>query len=713
MSIRRTNPVTLFPFLAVLVCAMGALIFLLLITTRRIRSEALAQPIVELPDTGVLRTHLLTAVQTTQLLAASPHKPPVPDSPTTREAPPDAGADGTNKELELAVAELQDECEDGRLLISSEREALKQERRKLAQLGETLDRSFGERRRLASAREHIAQQQMRLSESRRQTSVERRSLADEIVRAQQVQAATTRYSIVPYDGRSGTTRRPILIECTEDWLRFIPENVEVSEADLEGFAPDFNPLLAGATELVRYWQAVDRNASQENPADEPYILLIVRPSGTLAFYAARIMLSELKVPFGYELLGHDVQLELPPVDHQAQAVCRAAVDRIVAQRVHVAATGQPAHRPSATGYGRKTDSQSGGRALRIGADGQIRVDEPADHKNGFAVQRRTVERTNVDGGRLGQTPEASSPPTRKTLSSSAALAGGGPADRSNTVVGSATADLALGHNSTRHGQFAGPQGRASSHNRMQGRGSAPSSASPNLGRSPGRADQPVANVHDNGSSASARGKRSEGRTGSGPQKQLSGNGAVFGAKSTAIESSADSTAAGRGLPRSMLDPLSNRPRRFPNFGANVNSGPAERDAPQRAAATAGSMRRTGKRRWGLSPASGVIGFEREITIHVDKDRIVVARRYEIPLSEAASQRYIMTDLLDVLDRHARTWGQPPRGYYWVPTLRLVTGSGGRWVVDLLREPLRESDLSTQIEVLLQEHVAPLPRELQP
>ncbi len=38
---RTANSVSLFPFLAVLVCAMGALILLLIVTTRRIRSDAI------------------------------------------------------------------------------------------------------------------------------------------------------------------------------------------------------------------------------------------------------------------------------------------------------------------------------------------------------------------------------------------------------------------------------------------------------------------------------------------------------------------------------------------------------------------------------------------------------------------------------------------------------------------------------------------------
>ena len=40
---KSNQSVSLFPFLAVLICAMGALIFLLIVTTRRIRKEAIAQ----------------------------------------------------------------------------------------------------------------------------------------------------------------------------------------------------------------------------------------------------------------------------------------------------------------------------------------------------------------------------------------------------------------------------------------------------------------------------------------------------------------------------------------------------------------------------------------------------------------------------------------------------------------------------------------------
>jgi hypothetical protein len=75
MSTRRVgNSVSLFPFLAVLVCAMGALIFLLLVVTRQIRAEARAVAIQE------------ADAETSGAAPAAPK--PLPPSP-----PPDSAVD--------------------------------------------------------------------------------------------------------------------------------------------------------------------------------------------------------------------------------------------------------------------------------------------------------------------------------------------------------------------------------------------------------------------------------------------------------------------------------------------------------------------------------------------------------------------------------------------------------------------------------------------
>jgi hypothetical protein len=53
----------------------------------------------------------------------------------------------------------------------------------------------------------------------------------------------------------GTTRRPILIECTDHFIRFVPEDVQLTPAELNGFTSGFNPLLIAARELIHYWKA--------------------------------------------------------------------------------------------------------------------------------------------------------------------------------------------------------------------------------------------------------------------------------------------------------------------------------------------------------------------------------------------------------------------------------------------------------------------------
>ena len=65
------------------------------------------------------------------------------------------------------------------------------------------------------------------------------------------------------------------------------------------------------------------------------MLLIVRPSGAVAYGAARHLLERMKEPFGYELLPDDEQLDVPPAVPEAAEACRKAVEKAIAQRVDV------------------------------------------------------------------------------------------------------------------------------------------------------------------------------------------------------------------------------------------------------------------------------------------------------------------------------------------------------------------------------------------
>ena len=72
-------------------------------------------------------------------------------------------------------------------------------------------------------------------------------------------------------------RRPIYIECTNLGFKFLPENERIGAAALEGSHEGYNPLLAGARALVRYW-AAKRRASPDSEAGQAQALAVALAS---------------------------------------------------------------------------------------------------------------------------------------------------------------------------------------------------------------------------------------------------------------------------------------------------------------------------------------------------------------------------------------------------------------------------------------------------
>ena len=97
----------------------------------------------------------------------------------------------------------------------------------------------------------------------------------------------------------------------------------LTEDDFAGPMGPGNPLAAAlraAREHLLAQQGPDRNES-----DEPYPLLLVRPDGIAAYYAARSALKSWASQFGYELIGEDWELEYQSADSQLARVIRSAV----------------------------------------------------------------------------------------------------------------------------------------------------------------------------------------------------------------------------------------------------------------------------------------------------------------------------------------------------------------------------------------------------
>ncbi|MFM7137109.1 MAG: hypothetical protein ACKO1M_08575, partial [Planctomycetota bacterium] len=120
------------------------------------------------------------------------------------------------------------------------------------------------------------------------------------------------YAVVPYEGSSGTHRRPLYIECCIDGVFLQPEGIRLGPADFEGPPGPGNPL-ASALRAAREHLA-NRPGESGQPSSQPYPLLLVRPSGVMAYYAARESIQSWGSEFGYQVIYEDWTRVYPPRD---------------------------------------------------------------------------------------------------------------------------------------------------------------------------------------------------------------------------------------------------------------------------------------------------------------------------------------------------------------------------------------------------------------
>ena len=351
---KETLAVQLFPFLAVLVCTMGSLIFLLLVTTRQIRQRAVAFAAFQVAQQE------LAAAEAARLPPAIPEPEPEPEPPPTvivippqPVVRPSKPVKLPNQDYALALANRERELSDLKTKWKLKVDQLAKERdvhrAALARQKESIVETVGKCTALKTEIDSLEAQLGQVAGETAATSNQakddeaRRSLEQQIaLLKKQLKAAQVaeledndKFQVVPFDPLTGTTRRPIFIECTEQGIRFLPEDITITKDDLNGFTSRANPIAAGTGALINYWML--RNLRQRNTAaePEPYVLLLVRPSGVCAYYVAMKMLEPIRTAHGYELIEESTSLKLPEIDRDAQAACRAAVDRLLAERENI------------------------------------------------------------------------------------------------------------------------------------------------------------------------------------------------------------------------------------------------------------------------------------------------------------------------------------------------------------------------------------------
>ncbi len=300
---RHDNSISgsVFPFLAVLLSTMGVLVVLLVIMASVQLSQAKAKKLAE-----------ATAFEQSTNAA---------EQEARREQL--AKLEARRRELE----EIQDKearrlrGEEQRLSQIEENMRRRQERLALLRIEiEELQALDGDSTDdLEQARESLKRQQELIAE----TKAELEKLKE------QKKQGDNFYAIVPYDGISGTRRKPIYIECLRDSVILRPENIEFTATDFNEAAGAGGPLPAAIRAAQRYY--VDNNLVE---GDQPYPLVIARPDSSGSFAHVLNTLSESSPDFGYEIVAAEWSFDFGAADPALANEIRLAVANA---RVHLVA----------------------------------------------------------------------------------------------------------------------------------------------------------------------------------------------------------------------------------------------------------------------------------------------------------------------------------------------------------------------------------------
>ncbi len=369
-SSENSNASVLFPFLAVLLCTMGALLVLLVVLAQSAGRRA----VVELAE-------------------PAPEAPPVVQVDNTE-------ADELARQLD-AIYLLQKNL---RKYQEQAKEKVQEEQNRLSHLEDHTRRLEHELARLS-----LAAQQLEATE--KDQSVDQQQAENELARLQELieetqqqleelreQATGERsYAIVPYKGPNGTFRQPIYIECCKEGVILRPEGIRLVASDFSAAHMPGNPLAAAIRASREYLNAKAAKAGLPEPPD-PYPLLIVRPEGIQQFYHARTAVTSWDSDYGYEFIGSGDKLTFPNLaDPQLAQVQNHAVLNAREQLAHLIRSAPS--RFHGIGSGGGSSMASGGETGSYG-NGAGSGSEPNSY--GLLAQSAEGESGSGNGSASGQ-----------------------------------------------------------------------------------------------------------------------------------------------------------------------------------------------------------------------------------------------------------------------------------------------------------------------
>ena len=273
---RHGGAPSMFPFLAVLICTMGALIAVLVVGVQQARVAAAqeshfdSEKNLQLVDVNESREAEIENYQWRSEILESKR----------------SEYQNTIQQNRLRLAQLETHIRDleGRWQALLNKAKLVEEQRR-----DSSDEQIDLEKEIADLQQQIFEARTELEQAR--------------IASQQYEKS---YAIVPYQGEYGTHRRPVYLECVAEGVMIQPEGILISHADLDGPPGAGNPLNACLRTIREFYARHTRN---ENEA--PYPLLIVRAEGIMAFGKARHAMTDWKDEYGFELVSDDLPLAFP------------------------------------------------------------------------------------------------------------------------------------------------------------------------------------------------------------------------------------------------------------------------------------------------------------------------------------------------------------------------------------------------------------------
>jgi uncharacterized protein YoxC len=376
----------LFPFLAVLLCTIGALIMVLAITVTS--SHASAKKEAELA--------MLEAKDQSNLIKAQ------------------------SNELVFRREEMKRDIERRRQALQEIEDHIARLKDELTSLENGLAKLNDEN---VSAEISMEKKIKRSEELKKEIQEKKQEIETEIAKKKDRRPA---FAIMPYTGRSGTTRRPVYIECIKDKVIIQPEGIVIENKDLVPPGPG-NPL---ATALRVLRNAYTERDAQYGFTQPPYPLLIIRPDGIESYARARTAMSSWDDQFGYELVEADMDLAFPPgVPGLDKTLADAVADAKQRQKALVLANPRLA-REQELGTDSWDDPVSGNSSIRSGFGGETKQDNTSPPNEGnwrmvspvVGYQDNLPSARNDQDGRSGGSGLANNGPSAGNVTTESALA---------------------------------------------------------------------------------------------------------------------------------------------------------------------------------------------------------------------------------------------------------------------------------------------------